>query len=141
MNKITISNNRWAALGALLAMISVIAGAFGAHLLENKLPDGKLDVYNIAVRYQMYHALAILIVSIIEIRRFLLILSFFVLGIFLFSGGLYAYSLSYLFHDYGYEYFGILAPFGGLSFVLGWLVLSFNLINKKNEGTFNTSSR
>jgi uncharacterized membrane protein YgdD (TMEM256/DUF423 family) len=131
MKEITFSQKKWAAVGALMAMMSVMAGAFGAHLLEHKLPEGKLAVFNIAVRYQMYHALAILVVSFIEIRRSKIILWLFLIGIILFSGGLYAYSLSYLFYDYGYEFFGVFAPFGGLSFVSAWLILAWNLLSNK----------
>ena len=131
MKKITFSQNKWAALGALLAMMSVMAGAFGAHLLEHKLPEGKLEVFNIAVRYQMYHALAIIVVALVEVKRSKLIMSFFLFGIILFSGGLFAYILSYLFYDYGYEFFGIFAPFGGLSFILAWLLLALGFISKK----------
>lgn len=131
MNKIRISQNKWAAFGAFLAMLSVMAGAFGAHLLEHKLPEGKLEIFNIAVRYQMYHALAILVVSLIEIRRSKLVFMLFLLGIILFSGGLYAYSLSYLFCDNGYAFLAVFAPFGGLAFILAWLILAWNLLSNK----------
>lgn len=131
MKNITISQNKWAATGALLAMIAVIAGAFGAHLLEHKLQDGKLQVFDTAVRYQMYHALAILVVSLFELKRSKVINWLFLFGIILFSGGLYAYSLSYLFYEFGLPVFGIFAPFGGLCFILAWLIGALGLLSKK----------
>lgn len=132
MKNINLQQNKWAALGAFLAMASVAAGAFGAHLLENKLPFGKLEVFNTAARYQMYHALAIIIVAVLALPQKKIVLWLFTLGILFFSGGLYAYSLSYLFYDYGYEFLGILAPIGGLCFLLAWLILALRFLSNKH---------
>ena len=118
-------------LSTILGFTAVILGALGAHALKSVLSEQALESYLTGVRYQMYHALAIIVVALVEVKRSKLIMWFFLFGIILFSGGLFAYSLSYLFYDYGYEFFGIFAPFGGLFFILAWLLLALGFISKK----------
>lgn len=108
-------------LGSLLALFAVIAGAFGSHGLKNQLDTELLQIYETAVKYQMYHALAIILTGIIlkfysgiwPVRAGW----FFLAGIILFSGSLYILSLS------GIRWFGAVTPFGGLSFLCGWVCL------------------
>ena len=108
-------------IGALAAFIGVGFGAFGAHGLRDRLSPEMLDVFETGVRYQMYHALAILAVG-------LMLPTFggwiirtagwaFTLGIILFSGSLYALALS------GVTVLGAITPIGGLAFLVGWAAL------------------
>ncbi|MGH7896072.1 MAG: DUF423 domain-containing protein [Candidatus Binatia bacterium] len=110
------------ALGALLAGLAVAAGAFGAHGLRNRLTPEMLAVFETAVRYQMYHALALLAVAWATVRwpgsaaptaGWL-----FVAGIVVFSGSLYGFALT------GVRWLGAVTPFGGLAFLAGWAVLA-----------------
>lgn len=113
-------------IGSLAASISVLAGAFGAHWLAETLGD-RADVYETAVRYQMYHAIAMLLVGLL-IRRYplrplrLAGWAFFA-GIVLFSGSLFTLVLA------NTPGLGAVAPIGGLSFMAGWLLLGWGVWN------------
>ena len=102
-------------------------GAFGAHALKTTLTStGRLDTFETAVKYQFYHALALLILGLVltqyEHKAFAISGYAYIGGIVLFSGSLYALSLS------GITRFGAVAPVGGLAFVIGWLALCWGLI-------------
>jgi uncharacterized membrane protein YgdD (TMEM256/DUF423 family) len=109
-------------ISALAGLIGVGFGAFGAHALRSRLSPDMLAVFETAVRYQMYHALALLAVALAVGRigdAVLLKLAgwFFVVGIVLFAGSLYAIALS------GRTAIGAITPIGGLAFLLGWVCL------------------
>jgi uncharacterized membrane protein YgdD (TMEM256/DUF423 family) len=114
--------------GAFLAGLAVAAGAFGAHGLENIVAPDQIAIWEKAVRYQMYHALALMLIAWATSHWWSQANTlraggwFFILGIILFSGSLYFYvangSLSYK----GIN-LGLLTPIGGIFFVLGWLAL------------------
>lgn len=110
----------WIIIGAFLAIIAVILGAFGAHILKSKLPPEDLAIFETGVRYHMYHALAIIILGVVGLNydenliRLPAILL--VLGIFVFSGSLYSLALT------GYRWLGAITPIGGLSFIAGWVL-------------------
>lgn len=114
---------RFFALGALFAMVAVAAGAFGAHGLRARLAPEMLGVFEIGVRYQMYHALALFVVAWAFTRwpGALLTASgvLFLLGTFLFSGSLYLLALS------GVRWLGAVTPLGGLAFLAGWACLAW----------------
>jgi uncharacterized membrane protein YgdD (TMEM256/DUF423 family) len=108
-------------VGASAGFIGVALGAFGAHGLRNRLSPEMLAVFETGVRYQMYHAFAILVVALAAVRLDgWLIRSagwLFTAGIVLFSGSLYALALS------GVTVLGIVTPIGGLAFLAGWSCL------------------
>jgi len=107
--------------GALLGATAVLLGAFGAHALNDLLEPRLMGAYQKAVDYQALHALALLFIGQLLqtrpnpwlMRAGWLMLS----GTLLFSGSLYALALS------GYRPLGMITPFGGTAFVLGWLCL------------------
>ena len=110
-------------VGSLLGFLGVAAGAFGAHGLRSRLSTDMLAVFETAVRYQMYHVFALLIVATAigrlgDARLLSLAGWFFVAGIFLFSGSLYALALS------GVTTLGAITPLGGLAFLIGWACLA-----------------
>ncbi|MGA7933859.1 MAG: DUF423 domain-containing protein [Kovacikia sp.] len=108
------------AIAAIMGGLSVAAGAFGSHALKERLTDRSLEIFDIATRYQMYHALAILLVALLmsrtETSQTLLTSSAiaFLVGILLFSGSLYTLSLT------GVKWLGATAPLGGVAFIVGW---------------------
>lgn len=110
-------------LGAVLALLGVAAGAFGAHTLKSALSPDLLAVYDTAVRYHLYHALALLVLGCVGHRyrpdRVRTAGALFVLGILLFSGSLYALALS------GVRWLGAITPLGGLAFLGGWALLAW----------------
>lgn len=106
------------AAGAGLALVGVVAGAFASHALEGRLSTGALATFETGVRYQMYHALALLAVA-WAARQWpdaLWTASgwLFVAGTALFSGSLYALALG------APRWLGAVTPLGGTAFVAGW---------------------
>lgn len=117
--------------GAVLGGSGVALGAFGAHALKPiLLANNRLDAYEIAVRYQVYHALALLIAGLLmtqfpnspHVRR---AASCWVGGIFLFSGSLYTLSLT------SATAFAFLTPVGGFLFIAGWGFLLAAILKNK----------
>ena len=109
------------ALGALLAGLAVAAGAFGAHGLRDRLPPDMLAIFETAVRYQMYHALALLVVGSLAGQWPAGAVAgwCFVVGIAVFSGSLYVLSLT------GVRWLGAITPLGGVAFLVGWAWLAW----------------
>lgn len=110
-------------LGSINAFLAVALGAFGAHTLKNKLSEEMLTVYQTGVHYHIIHALGLLLIGIIAQRFTGSTLvnwsgGLLLLGIVLFSGSLYVLSLS------GIRAFGAVTPFGGVSFLAGWILLA-----------------
>ena len=119
--------------GAILAAIAVILGAFGAHALREKLPVDQLQVFETGVRYQFYHAFALMLTGVLlvllphpAIQRAGV---FFLLGILLFSGSIYLLSTRELLGIAGWKsVLGPLTPLGGLSFIIGWIMLTYGIL-------------
>lgn len=107
------------ALGALNAAIAVAAGAFGAHGLRDRLDARALEIFETAARYQMYHALALVLCGVIATRGATTAGWILQAGIVVFSGSLYALSLS------GIKVLGAITPLGGLAFLVGWAYLAW----------------
>jgi uncharacterized membrane protein YgdD (TMEM256/DUF423 family) len=111
-------------LGAGSALLSVAAGAFGAHALRDRLTPEYLTVFETAARYQMYHALGLIAVAWALSRWPTGIAQWagwlFVAGTVLFSGSLYALALT------GVRWLGAITPLGGVAFLLGWFCLALS---------------
>jgi len=116
-------------IGSILGFLGVAFGAFGAHALKNRLSPEMLAVFETGVRYQMYHAFAILIVAAAighfgQARLLTLAGWLFFGGVVLFSGSLYTLTLS------GVGILGAITPLGGLLFLAGWAILVFFVVGK-----------
>ena len=115
-------SRRFVLLGAVFALLGVAGGAFGAHSLKAILAPEMLAVFETGIRYQMYHALALLFVGLAGDRHASPHLRragwLFVTGIALFSGSLYVLSLS------GVRWLGAVTPLGGAAFIAGWAFLA-----------------
>ena len=111
----------WVA-GALFAFLGVGAGAFGAHALRARLPADLLAVFETGVRYQMYHALALLATAWGASQwsnGYTTAAGWsFIAGILVFSGSLYILSLT------GIRWLGAITPIGGVAFLIGWICLA-----------------
>ena len=112
---------------AILAMFSVMLGAFGAHVLKEYLTEQSLDSFQTATTYMMNHAIALFIVGKMyrhyKKKTMVWAGNFFVMGIIMFSGSIY---LSIVLKFLGYEKLtlvNLITPVGGLMFILGWLML------------------
>lgn len=113
-------------IGSISGAISVILGAFGAHALKDSLTaSGRLETYETAVKYQMYHSLALILLGILMLHfqhRFLNYASYsFLLGIIIFSGSLYALCAS------GITKLGAITPIGGVFLIAGWFLLAIGI--------------
>ena len=115
----------WIRLGSFLMFLGVLLGAFGAHGLKNTLtPEGK-QIYQTAVLYHLIHGLGLLAVGWLATLKPMDSLApkagwAFVIGILLFSGSLYLLSLT------GIKKLGLITPFGGLAFLIGWSCLALS---------------
>ena len=116
-------------LGAIFGGLSVAGGAFASHALKSHLSERSLEIFETGARYQMYHALAIIAVAILlqvlEGDQNLLTTAggAFTVGILLFSGSLYALSLS------GIAWLGAITPLGGVAFLVGWVCIAITALN------------
>jgi uncharacterized membrane protein YgdD (TMEM256/DUF423 family) len=98
--------------------MSVLLGAFGAHLLQPLLVENSREsTFNTAINYLIFHALGVLL-SGITLKKSKLIALFFMSGIFFFSGSLVALSITNIIS------LGALAPIGGICFVIGWILFA-----------------
>ena len=113
-------------MGALFAGLAVAAGAFGAHALRDRLEPDMLAIFETGARYQMYHAMALMMLGVISTRVENIWIKFsglsFVLGTVLFSGSLYLLTL------YEQKVFGFVTPVGGVFLILGWLFLVVSVL-------------
>ncbi|HAA33575.1 MAG TPA: DUF423 domain-containing protein [Cyanobacteria bacterium UBA8553] len=117
--------------GAILGGLSVAAGAFGAHALRQKLSERAIEIFQTGVHYQMYHALALLLVGLLlsraEVAQSTLVAAgfSFIIGVAIFSGSLYALSLTNI------KWLGAITPVGGVAFMVGWGCLAIAAWNFK----------
>ncbi|MCG6133713.1 MAG: DUF423 domain-containing protein [Nostoc sp. LLA-1] len=118
-------------IAAVFGGLSVAAGAFASHALREKISERSLEIFDTGARYQMYHALALLLVALLisrtESPQPALVASgwLFIVGIAIFSGSLYALSLT------GVKILGAITPIGGAAFLAGWGALAIAAGNLK----------
>jgi uncharacterized membrane protein YgdD (TMEM256/DUF423 family) len=112
----------------LFGFLGVALGAFAAHGLKTQLDADLLVTFETGVRYQMYHAFALIAVAMAYTKwptKGLIISGWmFIVGIILFSGSLYVLSLS------GIRSLGMITPFGGLAFLAGWLCMAWSVFRR-----------
>ena len=114
-------------LVGLAGASAVLLGAFGAHALKDVLNTTQHELWHTAVQYHFWHALALAVAALSragKARR--LAIGGFALGIVMFSGSLYALALG------APRWFGIVTPFGGVAFIIGWLALGASLKTPSN---------
>ena len=120
-------------IGASAAGISVILGAFGAHALKERLSADQLPVFETAVRYQVYHAFALIVVGLLSDKFNASLLNYagylFIIGITLFSGSLYLLSTRSL-TGIEWKFLGPVTPLGGLCLIAGWLFVVLSVLKK-----------
>ena len=112
--------------GLFFCCFSVLMGAFGAHVLKDKLSEYSMSIYDKAVFYQVLHAIGILVVSILgqvfNTQDFNIAGWFFIIGILLFSGSLFILSVTEI------KWLGAITPIGGVMFIVGWFLLFFKVL-------------
>jgi uncharacterized membrane protein YgdD (TMEM256/DUF423 family) len=124
-------NKVWLCAGILLAATAVMLGAFGAHGLKAILAPSALATFEIGVRYQMYHGLAIIALpalsAYVSPKWLNAVAALYVIGCALFSGSLYLLAIT------GNGLFGPITPLGGLCFIIGWIALAIAIVNGKTS--------
>ena len=129
MDKKTIST------AALLGMIAIILGAFGAHALKALLSNEQLNTFETGVRYQMYHALFLLFVglsSFINPKTKKIIYNLVLSGVLLFSGSIYLLATNNL-TSFDFKVIGFVTPIGGLLLISAWAVLLYSITKKSDK--------
>lgn len=120
---------------AILGMLAIILGAFGAHALKKVLTLDQLATFETGVRYQTYHALFLLLIGIMpnltqKAKKY--IYYFTVFGVILFSGSIYLLATNNL-TSFDFKIIGFVTPIGGLLLILAWGTLLLHFFNKKSQ--------
>jgi len=109
-------------LGVINGFLAVALGAFGAHGLEGRITEKALNTWEKAVNYQMFHTMALLVTGLLLAKFQIASLTWagwmFFIGIILFSGSLYIYSITSI------KTFAMITPLGGVAFLIGWVLLA-----------------
>ena len=120
--------------GAIIAAISVMMGAFGAHLLKDILSEKALALYETGIKYQLYHAFGLIIAGILyqlsPDKKIKTATTLFLLGILFFSGSLYVLCYKINNNIDGLKWVGPVTPLGGLCFIAGWIFLAIGYKTK-----------
>lgn len=113
-------------IGVINGFLAVALGAFGAHGLEGKISEHAITIWEKAVTYQMFHTIAILVTAILVTKiqqpSIHWVGWLFLIGIVLFSGSLYTYAVT------GTKFLAMITPFGGVVFLIAWIVLGYSVI-------------
>lgn len=121
-------SNIFLAIASVLAGLAVALGAFASHALKETLTAQSLQIWETGTKYQMYHALALFLVALLISQQETSAISLtiagyaFIVGILLFSGSLYALSLTNI------KILGAITPIGGVAFLIGWVCLVITAI-------------
>lgn len=123
---------KFAGIGAILMLLAVALGAFGAHVLEPHIGEKAIGTYETGVHYHMIHGLGILLASVAagfggEARRLVWANRLFLTGIVLFSGSLYLMAVT------GWRWLGPITPLGGVSFIAGWLMFALAVTGRSRS--------
>jgi uncharacterized membrane protein YgdD (TMEM256/DUF423 family) len=121
--------------GAFFGMLAIVLGAFGAHALKKILAAEQLVTFETGVRYQMYHALFLIFISMISSLShktkktiYYLVLS----GVCLFSGSIYLLATNSI-TSFDFRVIGVVTPIGGLLLIVAWGILFYNFVKKKEQ--------
>lgn len=107
----------WIIISGIAGFTGVLIGAFGAHGLKNILSPASIEIYRTGVLYHLIHSAVILAIAVSGNSKFFRSALFFLIGIILFSFSLYFYAIT------GINAYAIITPFGGVSFLIGWLLV------------------
>lgn len=125
----------WAGIGAAALAMAVMLGAFGAHVLRGRLDAYAMSIFERAVFYHFIHGFGLMLTPLL-VRTGMLstaagvrVAGAFMVGILLFSGSLYALALT------GVRVLGAVTPFGGIAFILAWIMLAVGLCRNASAGS------
>ena len=111
-------------IASLFAALAILFGAFGSHALKERLSAQSLEVYDIATRYLMFHALGIFLIALLGVQlpkeSLEIPVTMMIVGTSIFSGSLYLIAML------DFKKLGMVTPIGGLLLIVGWLLLAYN---------------
>ncbi|OBQ57284.1 DUF423 domain-containing protein [Tamlana sp. s12] len=128
-------NKRLLVTGAILGMLSIILGAFGAHGLKALITESSIQTFETGVRYQMYHAFLLLIIGgtgFMSFKAKKAIYYLVLVGVIFFSGSIYGLATNAL-TSFDFKVIGFITPIGGLLLILAWGLMVANLIKNKSK--------
>jgi len=114
-------------IAGIYGFLGVALGAFGAHILKDSLSTEMIEIFKTATYYNLIHTAVILIIGMVGNEKYYISGLFLSMGVFLFSFSLYAYALS------NNSVFAIATPFGGISLIIGWILLIWQTFKKQKE--------
>ena len=127
-------NKTFLVTACILGALSVISGAFGAHALKSRMPADAFEIYETAIKYLFYHVFALLVAGILtqSFPGSLITWSgrLFIYGIILFCGSLYLLSYFKTAGNEQLNWLGAITPFGGLSFIAGWICMALAVLKR-----------
>ncbi len=121
-----MQKNTIVAIGAFFGFLGVALGAFGAHILKNSFTPEQFDNYRTGIQYQLVHAVVLISIGFAGIQKYFKSAYFFIGGTILFSFSLYVYTI------FNWKFAAMFAPFGGVSFMTGWILLIIYALKKEN---------
>lgn len=120
--------DRWIKVTGLLGALAVVAGAFGAHILKDKVAPTDLEIWKTGAQYQLVHCVAMLAVALAGDRA-ARCLRWWLAGVIIFGGSLYLLVLT------GQRWFGAITPIGGVCLIIGWVTLAFSYKNQSSPSS------
>ena len=136
-------HKRFLIIAALLGALSVALGAFAAHGLKKIVPPESVATFETGVRYQFYHVFALLATGMLfqnfPNKWLKLAGNTFIVGIVLFCGSLYILTALAATHSVGLKGIGLVTPFGGLFFIVGWICLLIGIVSHKNASNLRSN--
>lgn len=118
------SKNIWIIIASVFGFLGVALGAFGAHGLKDELSPEMMEIYKTGILYQLIHSVVLLILALTDYIKSKSPSVFFATGIVLFSISLYFYSVTEM------KFFALITPLGGISFLIGWLLLIITTVKR-----------
>jgi len=119
-----MKDNFWIIIGGIFGFTAVALGAFGAHSLRDVLSKEMQEIFKTGALYHLVHSVIITSIGLLGNGKYNLAGWFLSIGIILFSGSLYFFSISTI------NIFAIITPFGGISFLIGWVLLIISALKK-----------
>lgn len=120
---------------AIMGAVAIVLGAFGAHALKRVLTESQLNTFEVGVRYQMYHALFLLLIAnlnFLALKEKTIIMYLIIVGVLLFSGSIYLLSTSTI-TKIKTSFLGPLTPLGGVFLIASWVYLFYISIVKNTN--------
>tara|TARA_B110000444_G_scaffold3596_1_gene3325 strand:+ start:2909 stop:3277 length:369 start_codon:yes stop_codon:yes gene_type:complete len=115
----------WIVFGSILTGLAILLGAFGAHALKSRISPEDLAIFETGIRYHIYHSIGLILIGILGFyfphNLIDIPAKLFLLGISIFSGSLYLLVLT------NTRWLGAITPIGGICYMIGWLLLAFNI--------------